>query len=108
MRNDRRKDATRVEFEPALKVRIMAIDGTWARACHLIVASDTGAQIVMEGPAASTEEFFLVLSSGEHPAFRRCKRAWIEGPRIGVLFNKTRRKPKDCTNTTHNLDSTQT
>jgi hypothetical protein len=96
MRNDRRKDAVRVEFEPALKVRIMAIDGTWARECLLIDASDTGAQIALVGPATSTQEFFLVLSSIGIPVFRRCKRAWTEGDRIGVSFDKKgpQAKPK--------------
>ena len=107
MRNDRRKD-TRVEFEPALKVKMMAIDGTWTRTCLLIDVSDSGAQIVMAGPAALTEEFFLVLSSGDHPAFRRCKRAWIEGERIGVLFNKRQCGVKLRTQSIQVLESAQT
>ena len=72
MRSDRRKGATRVDFEPALKVRMMAIDGTWERACLLVNASDIGAQIILEGPAALAEEFFLVLSTGDHPATYYC------------------------------------
>jgi hypothetical protein len=74
MRNERRKGA-RVQFEPPLKVTMMAIDGTWARECLLIDVSDSGAQIGMKDTGVSTEEFFLLLSSIGTPAFRRCKRA---------------------------------
>jgi hypothetical protein len=89
MLNERRRGAPRVQFEPPLKVTMMAIDGTWARECLLMDVSDSGARIAVKGSAASTEEFFLLLSSIGTPAFRRCKRAWVDGDLIGVSFDKT-------------------
>jgi PilZ domain len=88
MRSERRKGA-RVQFEPPLKVTMMAIDGTWARECLLVDVSESGARIGMKDTGVSTEEFFLVLSSTGTPAFRRCKRAWVEGDLIGVSFDRT-------------------
>lgn len=82
------KGQSPVQFEPALKLGIMAIDGTWRRECLLIEASDTEGQLIIAGSMASIEEFFLMLSSVGHPAFRRCKRVWVNGDRIGVKFEK--------------------
>jgi hypothetical protein len=87
VRSERRKGA-RVQFEPPLKVTMMAIDGTWARECLLMDVSESGARIGMKDTGVSTEEFFLLLSSVGTPAFRRCKRAWVEGDLIGVSFDK--------------------
>lgn len=87
---ERRKGSVRVQFEPALKVTIMAIDGSWSRKCLLINASDTGAQIELIEASAPVSEFFLMLSDGMHPAFRRCKRIWVDGRRTGVQFNKSK------------------
>jgi hypothetical protein len=89
MRNERRKGAPRVQFDPPLRVIMMAIDGTWARECLLMDASDSGAQIAVKDSGVLTEEFFLLLSTIGIPAFRRCKRAWVEGNLIGVSFDKT-------------------
>jgi hypothetical protein len=68
---------------------MMAIDGTWVRECLLMGVSDSGAQIAVKDSGVSTEEFFLLLSSSATPAFRRCKRAWVEGDLMGVSFDKT-------------------
>jgi hypothetical protein len=108
MRIDRRNAATRVHFDPAINVTMMAIDGTWARQCLLIDASDSGAQISVEGTEGSTEEFFLLLSSIGVPAFRRCKRAWVEGKRIGVWFEKKRLPGKLLKRSSRNWESTPT
>jgi hypothetical protein len=66
----------------------MAIDGTWHRECVLTEVSHTGAQLSMDSSITLGEEFFLVLSSGSCPAFRRCKRVWVNGDRMGVQFEK--------------------
>jgi hypothetical protein len=63
MLNERRGGAPRVQFEPPLKVIMMAIDGTWARECLLVDVSESGARIAMKDSGVSTEEFFLLLSS---------------------------------------------
>lgn len=90
MENERRKGSVRVQFEPPVKVTVMAIDGSWSRKCFLIDVSDAGAQIELIGTFSPISEFFLMLSDGTHPAFRRCKRVWVDGARIGVLFNKSK------------------
>jgi hypothetical protein len=85
---DRRKGVPRVQFNPPLAVRMMAIDGTWCRDCLLIDASDTGAQFEVAQVALAVKEFFLLLSFVGRPAFRRCKMVWVNGARMGVFFNK--------------------
>lgn len=82
-------DARRVKFDRPLEVRVMAIDGTWYRESFLIDVSDTGAEIEVTGLAAELSEFFLLLTSFGSPVFRRCKREWVHGARVGVSFNKT-------------------
>jgi hypothetical protein len=86
----------------------MAIDGTWARSCLLIDASDSGAQLAIESPCPSTEEFFLLLTSVGVPVFRRCRRAWVEGDRIGVWFDKNRLPGKLLKRSSRNSESTPT
>jgi hypothetical protein len=108
MRVERRNAASRVQFDPALNVTMMAIDGTWARKCLLIDASDSGAQISVDGAGVSTEEFFLLLSSIGTPVFRRCRRAWVEGERIGVFFDKKGLSEKLLKRSSRNWESTPT
>ncbi len=85
---DERRKASRVQFEKPLAARIMAIDGTWSRDCHLLDVSESGARIKLESTAAELTEFFLVLSAFGSPVFRRCKRAWVDGPLMGVAFRR--------------------
>ena len=66
----------------------MAIDGTWHRKSFLIEISDTEAEIEITGHALELTEFFLMLTSFGTPVFRLCKRAWVNGARLGVTFNK--------------------
>jgi hypothetical protein len=89
MRTNEENDALRVKFERPLEVKLMAIDGTWYRESFLIDVSDTGAQIEVTGHGPELTEFFLMLTSFGTPVFRRCKREWVHGARIGVSFNKT-------------------
>jgi hypothetical protein len=84
---ERRKGASRVQFEQPLDASLMAIDGTWRCECHLIDVSETGARIELASPAAGLKEFFLLLTTFGNPVFRRCESQWIDGKRMGVKFN---------------------
>jgi hypothetical protein len=88
MRVERRQGAPRVRFSVPLRVRILAIDGTWCREGLLVDASDTGARLEVEGSTAGAKEFFLMLSFNSHPAFRRCKMVWVNGNQVGVAFDR--------------------
>ena len=86
---DDRRRAPRVQFEKPLAAKVLAIDGTWCRDCHLIDVSESGARIMLEGRSAELNEFFLVLSSCGHPVYRRCRRSWVDGAQIGVAFQRS-------------------
>jgi len=77
-----------VRFERPLPVRIMAIDGTWCVDSRLIEIADSGAQVELTGQAIELTEFFLMLTTFGNPVFRRCKREWVRGARVGVSFKK--------------------
>jgi hypothetical protein len=83
-----RRRVRRVIFELPLGVRVMTIDGTWTGDCLLIEMTDAGAQLRVTDRAAALTEFFLILNSFGPPVFRHCKRAWVDGVRMGVSFNK--------------------
>jgi PilZ domain len=87
---ERRKGAPRVVFEIPIGGQMMAIDGTWRRTCTVIDVSDTGAQLCIEASASAIDEFFLMLSNYGQPVFRRCKRVWTKGDRMGVDFDKSK------------------
>ncbi len=89
MKTNEENDPLRVKFERPLEVKLMAIDGTWYRDSFLIDVSDTGAEIEVTGHGPELTEFFLMLTSFGTPVFRRCKRDWVQGARIGVSFHKT-------------------
>ena len=89
MRSNDEDDTPRVRFERPREVRVMAIDGTWCGERLLIDVSHTEAQIEVTGHVAELAEFFLLLTSFGSPVFRRCKREWVHGARVGVSFNKT-------------------
>jgi hypothetical protein len=67
--------------------RIMAIDGTWFRDCHLEDVSQTGAKISVTGTVQGLNltEFFLVLSP-IGSAHRRCSMIWLKGEEMGLRF----------------------
>jgi len=77
----------RVDFERAIRVYIMGIDGTWRRECMMVDVSQTGARLRIEGSAEGLDlkEFFLLLSS-TGLAFRRCQLVRMDGDQIGVRF----------------------
>ncbi len=89
------RKARRVVFERGFAAHMMAIDGTWRRACKLEDVSDTGAKLTIEGSVEGLQlkEFFLVLSS-TGVAYRRCELAWVNGDKIGVYFLKPGKKKK--------------
>ena len=81
-----RKDR-RIAFERPLDARVMAIDGTWQRACKIHDVSEMGAKLVIDGAVTDIgqREFFLVLSP-IGLAYRHCELAWINGEFVGVQF----------------------
>jgi hypothetical protein len=88
----------RVTFAKGFDANMMAIDGTWRRACILKDVSQSGARLIMEDTiqGLNLKEFFLVLSSSGL-AYRRCELAWVNGDEIGVNFlavgrNRTKRR----------------
>lgn len=88
MHAERRQGARRVQFSAPLRVRILAIDGTWFRNGVLLDASDSGARLEVEGSMADAKEFFLMLSFNVPPAYRRCKMVWLNGNQLGVRFDR--------------------
>jgi hypothetical protein len=77
----------KVSFERGYEVHIMAIDGTWCRACILNGISALGAELTTKSSleGLSLNEFFLVLST-TGLAYRRCKLDRIDGHRMAVTF----------------------
>jgi hypothetical protein len=83
MSEEKENTERRVTFESVVPVQIMAIDGTWRRAC---TEDRTHSRRVPPETAAharrrlNLKEFFLLLSS-TGLAFRRCELDWINGDR---------------------------
>lgn len=93
MTQEKTEDARRVTFERPLPAHIMAIDGTWKRACTIKHVSETGAALLVESSVEglALKEFFLLLSS-TGLTYRRCELKWVNGGEIGVNFLKQRNK----------------
>jgi hypothetical protein len=96
---DQRRKGERVVFQKGFDAHMMAIDGTWRRACVLKDVSEEGAMLIMESSIEGLplKEFFLLLSSSGL-AYRRCELAWVNGNQIGVNFIKvggSRKKARD-------------
>ena len=87
MATGQRRRGERVVFQKGFAAHMMAIDGTWRRACTLKDASEDGAKLIMESSIEGLplKEFFLLLSSSGL-AYRRCELAWVNGNQIGVNF----------------------
>ena len=87
------RKSRRVVFESGYDARMMAIDGTWQRACQIEDISETGAKLSVESSIEGLplKEFFLVLSS-TGTAFRRCELAWVNGDNLGVYFKRAGEK----------------
>jgi hypothetical protein len=84
----------RVSFERPITADMMAIDGTWRRACTLKDVSDTGAKLLVEGSVQGLplKEFFLVLSSLGLGLSSLRAFAWVNGEQLGVTFIETNPK----------------
>ena len=95
MATEQRRFGERVAFERGYDAHMMAIDGTWRRACSLLDISEDGAKIAVEGTVGELhlKEFFLLLSS-TGLAYRRCELAWVNGEEIGVNFLQQRKSKK--------------
>ena len=95
MTTEQRRFGERVVFERGYDAHMMAIDGTWRRACSLLDISEDGAKIAVEGTVGELhlKEFFLLLSS-TGLAYRRCELAWVNGEEIGVNFLKQGKSKK--------------
>lgn len=89
------RKADRVHFQHEHSVNLMAVDGTWRRACILKDVSATGARLEVDGSTdvLQSREFFMILSS-RGLAFRRCELIWINGSTVGVqfVFNSGKKK----------------
>ena len=87
------RKSRRVVFERGYDAEMMAIDGTWRRACKIEDISDTGAKLSVESSidGLPLKEFFLVLSS-TGTVFRRCELAWVNGDNLGVFFKRAGEK----------------
>jgi hypothetical protein len=92
---EQRRFGERVVFERGYDAHIMAIDGTWRRACNVLDVSETGAKLTVEDSIEGLhlKEFFLLLST-PGVAYRRCALAWVNGGEIGVDFLKVGKKTR--------------
>jgi hypothetical protein len=90
-----RSRGERVTFERGIRAHMMAIDGTWRRACLMEDVSETGAKLSVEGSVEGLhlKEFFLLLSS-TGLAYRRCELSWVNGDQLGVNFLRPNDKKK--------------
>lgn len=85
----------RVTFSRGYDVCIMAIDGTWRRACQLNAISDTDAVLTVEGSiqGLNLKEFFLLLSS-TGLAYRRCELVRVNGTEMDIQFLRSKQGKK--------------
>jgi hypothetical protein len=89
MASNRRKFVRRSIAYPA---RLVAIDESWGRDCHVVDVSDGGAKLRIEKPGALPLDFILALSmGGRSKATRRCHIVWSDGNEIGVKFEARRK-----------------
>jgi hypothetical protein len=84
----------RVHFEPPREVAVMSIDGTWCAEAVLIDISAKDARIRSPILRAELPEFFLMLTTFGSPVFRRCTRAWVNGPEMGLTFANSKIRTK--------------
>ena len=89
----------RVHFEPPREVAVMSIDGTWCAEAVLLDISAKDARIRSPILRAELPEFFLMLTTFGSPVYRRCTRAWVNGPEMGLTFAKSKigtKSPKEA------------
>ncbi|MBR0916040.1 hypothetical protein ACE102_22520 [Bradyrhizobium sp. vgs-9] len=95
MPTEKEQEGRWVSFEPPLPAQMMAIDGTWRRACMLKDVSDVGARLQVETSieGLTLNEFFLLLSS-TGLAYRRCQLDRVNGEELEVSFLRQKAKAK--------------
>jgi hypothetical protein len=95
MAKEKEQHSRRVAFEHPLPAHMMAIDGTWRRACTVKDVSDHSATLVAEASieGLALQEFFLLLSS-TGLAYRRCQLDGVNGGEICVSFLRSKPKKK--------------
>ena len=95
MPTEKEQEDRRVTFEHPLPAQMMAIDGTWRRACTLKDVSDVGAKLQVETSieGLTLNEFFLLLSS-TGLAYRRCQLERVNGEELQVSFIRQKAKAK--------------
>jgi hypothetical protein len=88
-----KQQSRRVTFEYPVPAHMMAIDGTWRRACKLRLVSEIGATLQVDGSieGLALKEFFLLLSS-TGLAYRRCQLARVNGEEVEVSFLSRKKK----------------
>jgi len=96
------KHQDRVNFSRGYDVCIMAIDGTWRRACQLNAISDNDAILTVEGSiqGLNLKEFFLLLSS-TGLAYRRCELVRVNGAEMDIQFLKGKPRKRKGANSAH-------
>jgi hypothetical protein len=87
---EQKRKSNRVQFGKGFAMKIIAIDGSWYRACEILDVSEDGAMLQFQDSLSGLvlDEFFLMLSS-TGVAFRRCRLAWVNGSQMGVHFIKS-------------------
>jgi hypothetical protein len=95
MAKEKEQPSGRVAFEHPLPAHMMAIDGTWRRACTIKDVSDQSATLMVETSieGLALQEFFLLLSS-TGLAYRRCQLDRVNGGEICVSFLRSKPKKK--------------
>src|SRR6202790_2795592 len=93
--SEKSKGPERVTFSRGYGVCIMAIDGTWRRACQLNAISDNDAILTVEGSiqGLNLKEFFLLLSS-TGLAYRRCELVRVNGAEMDIQFLRGKHSKK--------------
>src|ERR1700754_2848529 len=96
------KGPERVTFSRGYDVCIMAIDGTWRRACQLNAISDNDATLTVDGSiqGLNLKEFFLLLSS-TGLAYRRCELVRVNGAEMDIAFLKAKPKKRKGASSGH-------
>ena len=94
MAKEKERESQRVVFEP-LDAQMMAIDGTWRRACFVKDVSENSATLRVESSieGLALTEFFLLLSS-TGLAYRRCQLDRVNGEELEVCFLRQKSKKR--------------
>ena len=93
MPKEKERESQRVSFERPLQAQMMAIDGTWRRACLVKDVSESNATLRVETSieGLALTEFFLLLSS-TGLAYRRCQLDRVNGDELEVSFLRQKTK----------------